>query len=159
MQVLPEPSARPRISRYPAVRVERVGRAALPAIRRMNEAVFGEARVINRFDRADLLMFVAYAGDEPVGFKIGYGERERDVFYSAKGAVVEGWRRRGVARLLLAEMEAAARALGYRRLAFDTFPNKHPGMTVLGLAEGFRVTAAGFNPTYHDYRIRFEKAL
>jgi len=35
----------------------------------------------------------------------------------------------------------------------------HPGMTVLGLREGFEVTAAGYNATYQDYRIRFEKAV
>ena len=49
--------------------------------------------------------------------------------------------------------------MGYRRFAYDTFPNKHPGMTVMGLREGFRVTAAGYNAAYRDYRIRFEKKL
>ena len=66
---------------------------------------------------------------------------------------------RGVARALLYRMMDEARALGYRRFAFDTFPNRHGGMTVLGLAEGFTVTAAGYNAAYKDYRIRFEKAL
>ena len=56
-------------------------------------------------------------------------------------------------------LEEEARRLGYDRFAYDTFPNMHPGMTVLGLREGFEVTAAGYNATYQDYRIRFEKAL
>jgi hypothetical protein len=32
-------------------------------------------------------------------------------------------------------------------------------MTVLGLAEGFRVMKADYNPSYRDYRLRFEKKL
>ena len=35
----------------------------------------------------------------------------------------------------------------------------HQGMTVLGLRAGFRVTAAGYNATYQDYRLRLEKGL
>jgi len=138
--------------------IERVGMEALPVIRRLNQEVFHEARVINQFDRPDLLMLLACHREEPVGFKIGYGET-RSTFYSAKGGVLDPWRRHGVARLLLVAMMEAAREKGYRRFAYDTFPNMHPGMTVMGLAEGFRVTAAGFNATYQDYRIRFEKDL
>jgi GNAT superfamily N-acetyltransferase len=114
--------------------------------------------VINQFDRPDLLMLLALADGEPIGFKIGYGE-SRTTFYSAKGAVVEGWRRRGVARALLQAMIEEVRRMGYRRFAYDTFPNMHPGMTVMGLQEGFKVTAAGFNSSYKDYRIRLEKAI
>jgi hypothetical protein len=55
-------------------------------------------------------------------------------------------------------MRRAARR-GYDRFAYDTFPNKHPGMTVLGLDEGFEVTRAGYSARYEDYRLRFEKAL
>lgn len=140
------------------VTIERVGMDALPVIRIINKAVFRETRVINQFDRPDLLMLLALAGGEAVGFKIGYGE-SRSTFYSAKGAVVEPWRRHGVARALLYAMMEETRAMGYRRLAYDTFPNMHPGMIVLGLQEGFRVTAAGFNSSYKDYRIRLEKPL
>jgi GNAT superfamily N-acetyltransferase len=140
------------------IHIEPVGLSALPEIRRLNEEIFREARVINQFDRSDLTMLMAYAGDEAVGFKVGYGET-RSTFYSAKGGVLDGWRRQGVARALLYAMMDAARDLRYRRFAYDTFPNMHPGMTQLGLAEGFRVTAAGFNATYQDYRLRFEKAL
>jgi hypothetical protein len=47
-------------------------------------------------------------------------------------------------------------ARGYERFVYDTFPNKHPGMTVLGLDEGFTVIRAGYSPRYQDYRLRFE---
>ena len=127
-------------------------------IRRLNHAVFGEARVIYRLDRDDLTLLLASIDGQPGGYKVGYGE-SRATFYSAKGGVLDTWRRRGVARALLFRMEDEARRLGYQRFAYDTFPNKHPGMTVLGLAEGFTVTAAGFNAAYRDYRLRFERDL
>lgn len=140
------------------VQIARVGMESLPTIRHLNQAIFGEARVINQLDRRDLLMLLATLDGEPVGFKVGYG-LSRTTYYSAKGGVLEPWRGRGIARALLHAMEAEARRLGYARFAYDTFPNMHPGMTVLGLREGFEVTAAGYNATYQDYRIRFEKAL
>ena len=142
----------------PALAVERLGLDRFDEVRRLNRAVFGETHVIHRLDRDDLLFLVARVGGRAVGFKVGYAE-SATTFYSAKGGVLDGWRRMGVARALLARMEAEARQMGYARLAFDTFPNKHPGMTVLGLASGFAVTAAGYNAAYRDYRIRFERDL
>ena len=152
------------ISSTAAFRVDAVGMDRFDEVREINEALFQEARVINRLDRADLLMLLAYEpGDDEeedvlAGFKVGYGESP-SVFYSAKGGVLPAFRRRGLARLLLHRMEDEARQKGYRRFAYDTFPNKHAGMTVLGLAEGYRVAAAGYNAPYRDYRLRFEKTL
>lgn len=159
MQVDADPVApAPAPAMPPGLRVERLGLDRYDEVRQLNQAVFGESRVIYRLDREDLLFLVARAGGRAVGFKVGYAESS-STFYSAKGGVLDGWRRRGVARALLGRMEAEARRMGYGRLAFDTFPNKHPGMTVLGLAAGFAVTAAGYNAAYRDYRIRFERDL
>jgi len=142
----------------PLLFIEEVGFEALDTIRRINRVIFDEERVINTFDREDLLMLLATVGDEPAGFKVGYRE-DRDTFYSAKGGVLPAFRRRGISRRLLYEMMDRVRAQGYTTLAYDTFPNMHPGMTVLGLAEGFRLTRADYNATYDDYRLRFEKKL
>ena len=131
------------------VHIAEVDLSALDVIRPMNTAVFDEERVINTFDREDLLMLVAYLEEEPVGFKIGYREN-RFVFYSAKGGVLPEYRRYGVARALLHDMMERVREKGYTRFAYDTFPNRHPGMTVLGLAEGFRVVKADVNTLYRD---------
>ncbi len=49
--------------------------------------------------------------------------------------------------------------MGYSRFAFDTFPNLHPGMTVLAVNEGFRLIKADYNTAYREYRLRFEKKL
>lgn len=154
----------------PPVRIERIGLSRLDTIRRLNRMIFDDDHIINSFDHTDLLILLAveHTGDarseggraegEAVGFKMGY-RLSADVFYSAKGGVVPAFRRRGIARLLLHDLMARARDGGYTRFAYDTFPNKHPGMTVLGLDEGFRVTRAGYSARYEDYRLRFEKAL
>ena len=141
-----------------ALRIERVGMERFLEVQALNQRVFGESRVIHRLDRADLVMLLAMVGGEAAGFKVGYAESRR-TFYSAKGGVLPRFRRRGLARALLHRMEDEARALGYACFAYDTFPNKNPGMTVLGLAEGYRVAAAGYNSAYKDYRLRFEKEI
>lgn len=142
----------------PDLSIERIGLDRFDEVKVLNQAVFGDARVIQRVDRDDLVLLLATIAGTPVGYKVGYGE-SATTFYSAKGGVVEGWRRRGIARALLVAMEDAARGLGYQRFAFDTFPNMHPGMTVFALSERFAVTAAGYNAAYRDFRLRFEREL
>ncbi len=138
--------------------IEEVGLEAHELLFSLNMTIFKEPRIINSFDRSDLMILLARVGGEPVGFKIGYREN-RYTFYSAKGGVLTTHRRQGVARAMLHEMMARARQRGYTRFAFDTFPNMHPGMTILGLTEGFRVMKADYNPVYRDYRLRFERKL
>lgn len=138
--------------------IEHVGIQRYSEIQALNEAVFGEPKVIYRLDRTDLTMLIARLDGKPVGYKVGYGE-DTKTFYSAKGGVLESWRRKGIATALLHSLMEEARAMGYRRFAFDTFPNMHPGMTIMAINHGFKVKAAGYNPTYRDYRIRFEHRL
>lgn len=138
--------------------ITEVGMDRVDLIRQLNVAIFDEERVINTFDRDGLLMLIAFLGEKPVGFKVGY-QLQKDAFYSAKGGVLPAYRRSGIARALLHVMMDHVREQGYRRFVYDTFPNKHPGMTVLGLAEGFRVTKAGYSPQYSDYRLRLEHTL
>lgn len=138
--------------------IARVGPDQLSVIRRMNRTIFDEERIINTFDRDDLLMLLATYNGNPAGFKIGYRLRH-DTYYSAKGGVLSDYRRQGIARALLYEMLDYVHDREYTRFVYDTFPNKHPGMTVLGLNEGFRVVKAGYSPQYNDYRLRFEHRL
>ena len=142
----------------PGLVIERIGIERYAEVQALNQTVFGDTRVIYRLDRRDLTFLLASLGGRYVGYKVGYGE-EGATFYSAKGGVLEAHRRKGIAKALLYAMQDEARAMGYHRFAFDTFPNKHAGMTVLGLMEGFTVTAAGYNAAYRDYRLRFEKKL
>ena len=141
-----------------AISIQQVGFEHLDIIRKLNVTIFEEERVINTFDREDLLMLLAYAKTEPVGFKIGY-KQDAETFYSAKGGVLPGFRRKGIARLMLFDMITRVKQMGFERFTFDTFPNKHPGMTIMGLEEGFYVSKADFNTVFQDYRLQFEKAI
>lgn len=124
----------------------------------LNETIFGEERVINSFERRDLMLLLARVDGIPIGFKVGYREN-RFVYYSAKGGVLESYRNKGVAKALMDAMIERARSMGYSRFAYDTFPNLHPGMTVLGIKEGFRLMKADYNANYREYRLRFEKRI
>lgn len=132
-----------------------VGLGRLDTIRRLNVEIFDDAHIIKTFDRDNLLMLLAHSEGTEVGFKIGY-RLNATTFYSAKGGVRPGCRRNGIARALLYAMLDVVARRGYKRFVYDTFPNKHPGMTVLGLDEGFEVVRAGYSTQYKDYRLRFE---
>lgn len=138
--------------------ITEVGMERLDLIRRLNVAIFDDEHIINTFDRDDILMLVGWSDGAAVGFKLGY-RLDDTTFYSAKGGVRAAHRRNGIARALLYAMLGAAEARGYERFVYDTFPNKHPGMTVMGLDEGFTVVRAGYSPRYQDYRLRFALPL
>lgn len=140
------------------LRISEVGLDQLDLIRRLNVAIFDDDHIINTFERDDLLMLVAWTDDRAVGFKIGY-QFDPSSYYSAKGGVLDAYRRNGIARALLYAMLAEAKTRGYESFVYDTFPNKHPGMTVMGLDEGFEVIRAGYSQRYQDYRLRFELSL
>lgn len=132
-----------------------VGMEKLGTIRRLNIEIFDDEHIIKTFDRDDLLMLLARSTGTVVGFKLGY-QLDDATFYSAKGGVRSSYRRNGIARALLYAMLEVVERRGYERFVYDTFPNKHPGMTVLGLDEGFEVVRAGYSAQYQDYRLRFE---
>ncbi len=132
-----------------------VGMERIDTIRRLNVEIFDDAQIIKTFERDDLLMLLARTAGTAVGFKLGY-RLDEAAFYSAKGGVQPAYRRNGIARALLYAMLDVVEQRGYERFVYDTFPNKHPGMTVLGLDEGFEVVRAGYSPRYRDYRLRFE---
>lgn len=140
------------------VTIRPVGFEAMPLIGAINRALFNEERVINRFDRPDLVMLVAYVGDEAAGFKIGYG-LEDDLYYSAKGGVADSFRRRGIAGALLDGLMEEAGRRGYETFCFDTFPNQHVGMTVLALSRDFVVAEVRHSDIYDDLRVRFSTRL
>lgn len=138
--------------------IREVGREARSVVSALNDRIFGQERVIERWDHPDLLALVVYRESAPVAFKVGYAEDARR-YYSAKGGVLPGHRRQGLGRALLHAMMGRARQLGYEQFSFHTIPNLHPGMTVLALREEFEVTEARYHPGYEDYILRFERPL
>lgn len=135
-----------------------VGLEQVDTIRRLNVEIFDDEHIIKTFDRDDLLILLARSTGTVTGFKLGY-QLDATTFYSAKGGVRPAYRRNGIARALLYAMLNVVERRGYERFVYDTFPNKHPGMTVLGLDEGFEVVRAGYSTQYQDYRLRFEWTL
>lgn len=146
------------VPHIPGLTIRRINIDELADVRVMNRSIFAEDRIINTFDRPDLVILEARVEGVAAGFKIGYREN-RFTFYSAKGGIMPAFRRRGIALALLENMMTQARAMDYRRFAFDTFPNLHPGMTILALKSGFRLIKSDYNTVYREYRLRFEARL
>jgi hypothetical protein len=124
----------------------------------MNKILFGEDRVINSYDRNDLLILLLEVDGIRAGFKVGYGQLD-GVFYSAKGGVMPTFRRQGFARLMTIEMMKLAAKRGYETFEYDTFPNQAPEMLMMGLSDGFKVTDAGWNETHNDFRIHLSVSI
>lgn len=99
-----------------------------------------------------MVVLGAFIQDIPIGFKIGYGRKEGE-FYSAKGGVLPEYRRQKLADAMMYEMIEIAREARFQVFTYDTFPNMNPGMLILGLNYGFKVTYAGYNARYNDYQI------
>ncbi|MEZ4985919.1 MAG: GNAT family N-acetyltransferase [Saprospiraceae bacterium] len=82
------------------------------------------------------LILIAWLDDKPVGFKVGY--QEKDYFYSWMGGVLPSYRRRNVARKLAEAQEAWARRQGIRSIVFKT-RNQHKNMLLFAISRGFQI--------------------
>ncbi len=139
------------------IRFDLLGRDDIDRIRAINRELFKEERIINHYHHPDIILITASFHEVIVGFKLGYGRK--GAFYSAKSGVLEGFRRRGIARKMLYRMMSEVKKRGYKRLRFDTFPNKHGGMIILALNEGFKIIDARWNSYYNDFQIGLEVVL
>ncbi|MFW6347327.1 MAG: GNAT family N-acetyltransferase [Cyclonatronaceae bacterium] len=138
--------------------ITQLPREQLHQLDALNYELFRERRIINRTNHELLIILVARLHDIPVGFKIGYG-RKNNEFYSAKGGVLPRFRRRKLASRMLDLMMEQATQYGYRSFVYDTFPNKHSGMALLGFQRGFRLIDAKYNARYSDYQLTLQKRL
>jgi predicted GNAT superfamily acetyltransferase len=152
------PASTLNVPSLPGLSIHLLDLSELDELKKMNRFIFSEERVINSFEKDDLLILEARMNGKPVGFKVGYRENKK-IFYSAKGGVMPEYRRKGIAIILLNEMMKHAADEGYHIFAFDTFPNLHPGMTILAMESGFKLAKADFNAVYKEYRLRFERRL
>lgn len=103
------------------------------------------------------LILVAYEGEIPLGFKVGY-EREEGSFYSWMGAVLPNHRRKGVAQKLADAQEDWAKAKGYPFLTFKT-RNYLKAMLTFGINNGFNIFKVEKRASIEDYRIWLRKEL
>lgn len=102
------------------------------------------------------LILVAEWEGEPCGFKVGY-ERGR-YFYSWMGGVLEGFRRRGIAKALSDRMEAWASNAGYELIRLKT-RNGHKAMLVFALLNGYSIVGLEKMHEVASHRILLEKKL
>lgn len=140
------------------ITVHRNGFDHLQEVLRLNFMIFGEERIINRMDHVPLLFLTGHIDGQLAGFKIGYGMNNR-VFYSAKGATSPFYRNRGIATRLLHVMMMDAGKLGFQELQFDTFPSLYPGMTIVGLKNGFQIKKMKWHPHYGDFQVRLARHI
>lgn len=102
------------------------------------------------------LVLLARAGEEPIGFKVGY-ERS-GFFYSWMGGVLPAWRGQGVADALADAQEEWARRQGFDRIRLKT-RNRHRAMILLAVRRGFSILSVEAQKTVDEYRIWMEKQL
>lgn len=93
--------------------------------------------LLNRCGERDVLAFIAFWQEQPVGYKLGYG-LSCQVFYSWLGGVIPSCRRRGVALALMLAQEQTVRERGYQRIEVKTMA-AFPGMIHLLKRRGYRL--------------------
>ena len=93
--------------------------------------------------RKSIYTCVAFEGDVPVAFKLGYMERPH-YFESWRGGVIPAARRRGIADELQRRQHAWCREQGFRILTTIT-DNHNAPMLILNLRHGYVIAG-----TFHD---------
>jgi len=101
--------------------------------------------------RRDSVMLLAQAGDEPIGALAGYVlpkyEQARSELYIYDLAVVEAWRRRGVATALIEATRRIAREVGAWTVFVqaDTIPEDEPARALYRKLASEEITALHFD--------------
>ncbi|MEM6697346.1 MAG: GNAT family N-acetyltransferase [Bacteroidota bacterium] len=125
----------------------------IPEFKNPYEASVYEDKLANKLH----LILVAYEGDIPLGFKVGY-ELEEGSFYSWMGAVLPSHRRKGVAQQLADAQEVWAKKQGYSSITFKT-RNYLKAMLTFGISNGFNIFKVEERDTIAEYRIWLRKEL
>lgn len=84
-----------------------------------------------------ILILIAYIGDMPVGFKIGFEDKE-NMFYSWLGGVLPSYRGNGIASALMKRQHEWAAQRGYGLVETRT-RNRYKPMLILNLKHGFSI--------------------
>lgn len=140
------------------LRIQTCSRLNLEPILKLNRSIFREERVINSLDHDIMIILLATYNEIPIGFKLGYAKSD-SVFYSAKGGVLQPFRRNGIASSLLVKMISIAKKSGFSRFGYHTFPDMHEGMMELGVKAGFRIQSSSWNTHYAAMQYYLEKDI
>ena len=117
---------------------------------------YGQHVYEQRLANPAALVLVAWAGDDPIGFKAGYDRYRDGSWYSWMGGVVRPWRGRGIAQRLLDRQERWVREQGYAVLYVKT-RNRHKRMIAFLATNDYDVLRVEEKSAIAESRILFCK--
>ncbi len=104
--------------------------------------------------KENVFAIVAFDGENPVGFKIGYRYNE-ETMYSWVGGVLETYRKFGVGQKLMELQHKEAKKKGYKKARTKSM-NAFKPMMILNLKNGFNIINVYTNAV-NQTKIVFEK--
>jgi predicted GNAT superfamily acetyltransferase len=116
------------------------------------------ADYLDRLSDRRHLILVAYDNKKPVGFKIAYDRDGDGSFYSWMGGILKSHRRQKIAEKLAKYQQKWAMSNGFNRIRMKTL-NRHTGMLIFALKDGFRITGFKADTSLADSKIYLEKHL
>lgn len=99
------------------------------------------------------LLLIAYDGERPIGFKLGYVDSVTS-FYSWLGGVHPKYRRQGIAQNLLTRQEDIVQKSAIKQISFRTY-DRFPAMIELGKKNGYQLIRS--EPDGDDVKHYYEK--
>ncbi|MBT8273879.1 MAG: GNAT family N-acetyltransferase [Bacteroidia bacterium] len=106
--------------------------------------------------KKDVLIIMAFAGEDLIGFKIGYLYKST-IFYSWVGGIHKDYRRIGIASELARLQETHVKNKGYHKLRTKSM-NRFKPMMALNLKNGFDILDVYTNESGQT-KIIFEKDI
>ena len=129
-------------------------------VKSLERMIFGEARVtesrLEKIRQQNALLLIAYDGDSPIGFKLGYVVEGTQTFFSWLGGVHENYRRQGIAQALLDFQEHEVKSMGISTIYFTSF-DRFPEMIQLGKKNNYTLVKTALDGGENKYW--FEKQL
>ena len=134
----------------------------LPQAVELNNAIFRPKREVDFFKRRfmgryNILTLIAQVDRRPVGFWIGF-ELKPAMFYHWMGAVLNDFRRQGVARQLQEAQQAWAKDHGYEHIRCECM-NHQREFIHFAVALGYEIVGIRWDSSHADNLIVFEKNL
>lgn len=143
-------------------RIEVVGASQIPLLAELYSSVFRPARdeafFRRRFQaRYNVLLLIASAQDQPVGFFAGF-ELKPTAFFAWLYGVLPSHRRQGIASQLVDAVHAWAGEHEYESVRFECH-NQHRPMLHLAIARDYDIVGIRWDPDRGENLVIFEKSL
>jgi ribosomal protein S18 acetylase RimI-like enzyme len=134
----------------------------LELISRLESQVFKTSMSVEEYQlelrsKFGILAQIAYMGDEPCGYKIGY-EQSPKKFYSWVGGVLPKFRNQGIAKAMMEQQHKLVREKGYLWITTQT-KNSFKEMLILNIRSGFEIIGVRKSLGSEEQAILLEKRL